>query len=308
MKFATPTKRVLSKVIEICHHSWAMMHQRFLWDTVANDLSASLDAEMMPLSPYCGGNRKVFGTDLSQKCSEGSQQFPCRLLEQDRGSLVRRGVTHRVTIESEVRLIWFYTYQKCRWGRLLQGREGLRSGWRRWKLQQMLWVQQSTRIMKVTRRFWLQQQKKERPCVFIKPILELFVMVRKSASSMRASTLPGQEESGPRQENNTNFWYLPRTTTAACKLFCGHSMLDNQDRALSLPYGMVVAMSLCYGFGLRIDVTRPLPAQIFERWQRSQRTLSRVLSNSTNPVIASFRTHWSRLRLLQPIPLPEREW
>ena len=41
--------------------------------------------------------------------------------------------------------------------------------------------------------------------MFIKPILELFVMVRKSASSMRASTLPGQEESGPRQENNTNF-------------------------------------------------------------------------------------------------------
>jgi hypothetical protein len=41
--------------------------------------------------------------------------------------------------------------------------------------------------------------------------------------------------------------------TESTWIVCWHSVLDNQDRALSLPYGMVVAMN--NEFGLGIDVT-----------------------------------------------------
>ena len=74
-------------------------------------------AKMRTFMSYCGGNRNVFNKDLSQNCSGRSQPFPRRVLEQKvvctwMGGLVRGGVTHRVTIESEVRLIYFDAWSK----------------------------------------------------------------------------------------------------------------------------------------------------------------------------------------------------
>ena len=72
--------------------------------------------------------------------------------------------------------------------------------------------------------------RQERPCVFIKPILEL---------SQSCFLMPSSDVELSRTEST---WIV-----------CWHSVLDNQDRALSLPYGMVVAMN--NEFGLGIDVT-----------------------------------------------------
>jgi len=88
--------------------------------------------------------------------------FPSQGPEQDRLSLVWRGllIWSRLNLRSAWSILTLD--QECRRGRFLQGREGLRLGWRRGELRQMLRAQQSTRMMKMTRRFWLLNSRSSR--------------------------------------------------------------------------------------------------------------------------------------------------
>ena len=68
------------------------------------------------------------------------------------------GFTHRVTFAWSI----FTLDQKCRRGWILQDREDLRSGWRRGVLRQMVRTTQSTRMIKMTRRFRLPNSRSSR--------------------------------------------------------------------------------------------------------------------------------------------------